>query len=87
MFNAQNFTERMRRQEVFTVITKTWPADQSTGLPPNTFTVMTEYFEYVGGRPRFVAETHHYRRGTTWRTEPDPKKLVVGDVLYVLVPE
>src|SRR5262245_26450983 len=84
-FNAQNFAARIRRGEIFTRVTKTWPADGSRNLPANTFTIMTEY---VDGMGRFVAETHHYQqRGGSFRTEPDPKQLVLGNELYILEPD
>jgi hypothetical protein len=88
-FNAPAFQETLRNANVFAETVKSWPADRSLGLPPQTMTIMTEYFRYEGGRRQLIAQTHHYQqRGIGgFRTDPDPKKILDGDTLYVLAPD
>jgi hypothetical protein len=83
LFNAQNFPEKLRRGEIFAKRTKSWPADQSRGLGPETLSIMCEYLD---GRGRFIAEVHYYQRRGGPSTEHDPKQLVLGNTHYVLDP-
>jgi hypothetical protein len=86
-FNAQDFPGRAARREVTPRAVKSWPADGSAGLPPNTFTIITEWVVYRDGRLHVLAETHHYQqRGGAFKTQPDPKKLVDGDAIYIIDP-
>ncbi len=87
-FNAQDFPAKLRNGEVTAVRTKSWPADQSRGLRPDTFTVMLEYYQWIEGKRTFVAEVHQYqKRGIGGvQTRHDPKQLVIGDALYKLDP-
>ena len=41
----------------------------------------------LDGQGKMVAQVHYYRQlNGSYRAEPDPKQLVVGDALYVLDP-
>lgn len=80
-----DFPGKAARQEVTPRTIKSWPADGSIGLPENTFTILTEWVVYRNGRLEILAETLHcQQRGGTFRTPPDPKKLVDGDSIYIL---
>jgi hypothetical protein len=83
LFNAQNFTDRLLRGEVFEERVKSQPADRSRNLPPGTLSILSEYFD---GQHNFIAQVHYYQPRGKPKTRPDPKQLVIGDTHYVLLP-
>jgi hypothetical protein len=88
-FNSAGFQAKLAESGVFAERVKTMPADQSRGLPPNTWTVMTEYCTYAKGKRQVIAITHQYvqRVANPTRTwQPDPKLVVDGDNVYTLDP-
>jgi hypothetical protein len=83
-FNSQGFTEKIRIGAVSVRIEKEWAAPPHLGFPEGT---KSQRVAYIGGNGQLVAVVHQYRRpdGSLAASGlPDPKRVVVGDVLYIL---
>jgi hypothetical protein len=84
LFNEQQFTDKIRAGKVSVRVEKEWPAPPHLGFEEGT---VSQLVTYIGGNGHLVAQIHRYKRpdGTLAASGlPDPKKLVLGGVLYVL---
>ncbi len=88
MFNDGDFPGRLQRGELTAHLIKDGPAPLREDLPPGSRSQMVVYRD--AQTRQMVAEVHQYMRPDATlgaSGKQDPKRMVVGDTLYLLEPK
>src|SRR5262249_13698682 len=87
-FNGQDFTEKIRKGQVSVRELSSHPAPRH--LPFWRDGMKSRLCEYIGPNGAKIAQVHEYKNtdGSLGASgKPDPKRLVVGDELWIVDPK